>query len=179
MKRKTKSKGVPLRFWPPNATVCGASLVLLAVGYAGWQIGVAMVRTLTPAEAAIGELIVLIGGVAGSFLVSRGVMRGHARSAFRRLISMYQGFGRIKVLIEANQPEESETALLRIGEIASIHYDTVKDALDDWHDLVPREVDELRETMVARERRSTGVASPRTTGLTINPNIEVRNERRD
>ena len=128
----------------------GWLLVVGAIAYTTWRIGVESVRPATSAEEAVGELVALIGGIVGSFLASRSTFRGHARSAFRRLLSMYDGFGEIAKTAVCETPEEHESALERIGAIASVHYGTAWHALEDWSDLAPQQVAELRESLSRR-----------------------------
>lgn len=128
----------------------GWLLVILAISYTTWRIGVESERPVTSTEEAAGELLALIGGIAGSFLASRSTFRGHARSAFRRLLSMSAGLGDIARTAACETPEEHEQALARIGAIASVHYETALHALEDWSDLAPRQVAELRENLSRR-----------------------------
>ena len=132
----------------------GWLLVVGAIAYTTWRIGVELERPVTSAGEAIGELVALVGGIAGSFLASRSAFRGHARSAFRRLLSMYDGLGEIAKASVCETPEEHESALARIGAIASVHYGTALDALEDWSDLAPQQVSELRESLSRREQAS-------------------------
>ena len=132
----------------------GWLLVVGAIAYTTWRIGVESERPVTSAEEAIGELIALIGGIAGSFLAARSTFRGHARSAFRRLLSMYDGLGEIAKTAVCETPEEHESALARIGAIASVHYGTAWDALEDWSDIAPQQVSALKEDLSRRDRVS-------------------------
>ena len=132
----------------------GWLLVVGAIAYTMWRIGVESGRPVTSTEEAIGELFALIGGIAGSFLAARSTFRGHARSAFRRLLSMYAGLGEIAKTAVCETPEEHESALARIGAIASVHYGTALDALEDWNDIAPQQVAELRESLSRRRQTS-------------------------
>lgn len=125
----------------------GALLVVGAIAYTTWRIGVESRGPLSGEAEAIGELAALVGGIAGSFLASRSALRSHARSAFRRLLSMYNGLGEIARISVCESPEEHESALATIGAIASVHYGTARDALEDWSDLAPQQVAELRENL--------------------------------
>ena len=129
----------------------GWLLVVAAIAYTTWRIGIEAGRPVTSTEEGLGELLALMAGIAGSLLASRSTLRGHARSAFRRLLSMYEGLGEIANTAVCETPAEHESALARIGAIASVHYGTAWDALEDWSDLAPREVAELRESLQPRE----------------------------
>lgn len=130
----------------------GWALVVGAIAYTAWRIGVEATAPATAGQDPVGELLALIGGIAGSFLASRSMFRAHARSAFRRLLSMYDGLGEIAKTAVCETPEEHESALARIGAIASVHYGTASDALEDWADLAPQQVAELRESLASRGR---------------------------
>ena len=123
----------------------GRLLVVGSIAYMTWSIGVRTEGSVASQHEAIGELIALLGGIAGSFMASRSAFRSHARSAFRRLLSMYEGLGEIARTTEVEFPDEHESALQRIGAIASVHYGTARDALEDWSDLAPHEVAELKD----------------------------------
>lgn len=139
-------------------TWVGGTLVVGAIAYTAWRIGVESQRPITGAEEATGEFLALLGGIAGSFLVSRSAIRGHARSAFRRLLSMYNGLGEIAETAVCERPEEQAAALARIEAIATVHYGTAWDALHDWSDLAPQQVAELRNTLM---NRATGMRETR------------------
>ena len=81
-------------------------------------------------------------------MASRSALRSHARSAFRRLLSLYNGLGEIARTAESETSEERELALAKISAIARVHYRTAQDALYDWSDLAPHEVAELRERLM-------------------------------
>ena len=70
----------------------------------------------------------------------------HARSAFRRLISLYQSLSRVATIIE----EEGNGDATKIEIVKAIVIEqiaTANDALADWHDIVPESVEELRSGM--------------------------------
>lgn len=133
----------------------GGLLVAASLVYTASRIG----RPVSGWEEEVGELVALVGGIAGSFIASRSAFRAHARSAFRRLTSMYVGLGQITEAAICNPPEEHE-ALVRIEAIASVHAQTARDALEDWADLAPNEVAELRGSLRRREAGATEEVEP-------------------
>ena len=58
----------------------GWLFVVGAIAYTAWRIGVESGRPVSGAEESIGELLALVGGIAGSFMASRSTCRGHARA---------------------------------------------------------------------------------------------------
>ena len=61
------------------------------------------------------------------------MMEPHARSAFRRLISLYEGLSRVANVIE--EPEVDEVKLKVIRAIVVEKISTADDALADWEDV--------------------------------------------
>lgn len=142
LRRSYRRSSYMINFW------VGLVLVVGAIAYMAWRIGVQSERPVTSQEEAVGELLALIGGIAGSYMASRSALRSHARSAFRRLLSMYDGLGEIARMAEDETPEDRELALAKISGIARVHYRTASDALQDWSDLAPQQVAELQESLM-------------------------------
>ena len=124
-----------------------ASIVILGIfGY------VSTLRTLTSLEWIISQIFALVMGLFGSFIfgrqlatkVSREVIKPHARSAFRRLLSLYMSISRVaNIIAMSKNPENSHGALEKVEVIVIEQLATADDALEDWRDIVPEEVDEL------------------------------------
>lgn len=158
----------PSRFsaWVKRRSIeIGALLVLLAVGIAFWQFAVETSRPLTRPEAAFVEFVVVVGSLAGSWLISRGTLRLHVRSAFRRLISLYAGLAQI---VASAQEEDDKAALTEIRAVANVHIQTAEDALEDWSDLVPEQVAELRQRL-EQVKKPQEEAGPAHGPLSISP----------
>jgi len=112
---------------------------------------------LSPLEAAYSHGIALLLGIAGSFwggsLSSRNaakeIVRPTARSGFRRVRSIYVGLSRIAKDIDSLDLEDGaaqNTNLIAIGRIQSTveaFLATADDAMEEWSDIVPEEVQEL------------------------------------
>ena len=74
----------------------------------------------------------------------REVIKPHARSAFRRLFSLYMSISRVASIISMSKdPENSHGTLGKVEVIVREQLATADDALEDWRDIVPEEVDEL------------------------------------
>ena len=124
-----------------------ASIVILGIfGY------VSTLRTLTSLERIISQIFALVMGLFGSFIfgrqlatkVSREVIKPHARSAFRRLLSLYASISRVASIIAMSKDsEDTYVTLEKVQAIVIEQLTTADDALEDWRDIVPEEVDEL------------------------------------
>lgn len=124
-----------------------ASIVILGIfGY------VSTLRTLTNLELIISQIFSLVMGLFGSFIfgrqlatkVSREVIKPHARSAFRRLLSLYASISRVaSIIVMSKDSEDTYVTLEKIEAIIIEQLTTADDALEDWRDIVPEEVDEL------------------------------------
>ena len=122
------------------------SLVYIAAG-----------RPLTNFESILLQIIFLAIGCSVSFFVgqksveraAKEVIKPHARSAFRRLLSLYHGLSRAGTAIESAQISDShenyQVALARLEEIVTEQLSTADDALEDWRDIVPEDVEELEQ----------------------------------
>ena len=116
---------------------------------------VATTRTLTGLESVILQFFSLLAGLIGSFFfgrqsareAAREIIKPHARSAFRRLLSLYQSLSRVADVIESSQnsesPEENQATLAKLEAIVVEQLSSADDAIEDWRDIVPEDVKEL------------------------------------
>ena len=134
-----------------------ALLLLFSIGISIILAYTATQRTLSGLESALWQIFVFAGGLAGSFIfgrqsareAAREMIKPHARSAFRRLLSLYQSLSRAATTIESAQISDShendQVALARLEEIIAEQLSTADDALEDWRDIVPEDVGELEQ----------------------------------
>jgi hypothetical protein len=139
--------------WLPPALLIAAVLV------AAFFSRTATERTLSGLESVLLQMFALVAGVTGSYLVgkqsasdaAREIMKPHARSAFRRLMSLYASLSRVLTEIAAynagGEKNSGQMALARLEGIVIEQIATADDALEDWIDIVPEEVKELREKL--------------------------------
>jgi len=130
-------------------------LVLISIALSLYFVHVAVSRSLTDLEGVLLQFICLSLGIAGSFIIGKysaqkaalELIRPHARSAFRRLISLYKSLSSVNELARANdsKPTDQKMALAQISAIVSQQIGTADDALEDWIDIVPEEVEELKQ----------------------------------
>ena len=112
-------------------------------------------RQLTEFESVVFQVVTMSAGLLGSYLIGRRTskeliqkaVRPHARSAFRRLISLYRSIARVATTIEAPELEDDRRKIAVIKAIVVEQLDTADDALEDWQDLDPDSVSELRKKL--------------------------------
>ena len=109
-------------------------------------------RPLTPAEAIALQVIAHLSSFVCAYLVGQNRafatrLRPAARSAFRRLKSLYAGLSRIAHIVESRDISGDRNKLEIIREVTRFHILTSDDALQDWSDLDPDGVSELRSVV--------------------------------
>lgn len=131
------------------------ALVFLIIVF--FYIYISSSRNLSDLENVLLILFTLIVGLVGSFFFGRysarkaakEIIKPHARSAFRRLQSLYKSLSRVAKIsgtsLESTSPEDHKLALLRLESIATEQIAAANDALDDWRDIVPEDVEELEQ----------------------------------
>lgn len=76
------------------------------------------------------------------------IVKPHAKSAFRRLLSLYENLSRAATVIQSGQVtdtlENHQVTLARLEEIVAGQLIIADDALEDWHDIVPEDIEKLR-----------------------------------
>ena len=125
---------------------------LLLFGYNATQ------RPLTNVEAYIFQIFALFLGLTGSYVFGRqaAVTGPHARSAFRRLVSLYRSIGRVANIIAEEEREDNATKMKIIEAIVREQITTANDALADWQDIVPESVEELGQELTRETTQESG-----------------------
>jgi len=79
------------------------------------------------------------------------IVKPHAKSAFRRLLSLYENLSRAANVIQSEKVSDSQenyqVTLARLEEIVATQLITADHALEDWNDIVPEEVEELKQKL--------------------------------
>ena len=131
------------------------ALLITSVVVASLFVYTATSRILTPLESVILQLFTLLAGLGGSFIfgrqsareAAREIIKPHAKSAFRRLLSLYQSLSRVATTIESSQnfesPVENQVTLAKLEAIVVEQLASADDAIEDWKDIVPEDVKEL------------------------------------
>ena len=96
---------------------------------------------------AISSAISLFAGQKSAREAAGEILKLHARSAFRRLLSLYQSLSRAATVIESAQSSKSDenyqVILARLEEIVTEQLATADDALEGWNDIVPEDMEKL------------------------------------
>ena len=120
---------------------------------------IAAIRDLSGLESVLLQIILLAIGSSISFFIGHRsaretaseIIKPHARSAFRRLLSLYHGLSRAATMIELSQSSKSDgdhqVLLARLEEIIAYQLMTADDALEDWNDIVPEDVAGLKQKL--------------------------------
>ena len=140
-----------------------ALLLLLSIGISIIFAYTATQRTLTSLESMIWQIFAFGAGLAGSFIFGRQsapdaakeIIKPHARKAFRRLVSLYRSLSRAANAIKSAQDEESSenqrATLAKLDAIVTEQLATADDALEDWNDIVPEDVAELKQKLQSED----------------------------
>lgn len=140
-------------------TIFPGLLLLISIGSAVFFVHQAVTRELTEVEGIYFQALISITSFASSFIfgrmsaraAAREIIRPHARSAFRRLVSLYKSVSRVASVAAAARESSSDhdhlVALSKIEESVFAQLLTADDAIEDWRDIVPEDVDELRESI--------------------------------
>lgn len=135
-------------------------LISASIAVATIFIIVASKQPLSQLEIVSFQVFILLLGLLGSFIfgqqsainAAREIIKPHARSAFRRLLSLYNSLSRLASTIDharsSNSNSMEEKAVLdKLEAIVTEQIATADDALEDWGDIVPDDVDELRKKL--------------------------------
>lgn len=146
--------------------LAGYIFIFIALIVAFSFTGMAMFRPLTGFESVLLQVISLFLGILGSYILGREsatnagkeLIKPHAKSAFRRLLSLYYGLSKIATVIQGirtqNTADQIPMVVLDKLEVMVIdQIRTADDALDDWHDIVPEDVEQLQEEIKKRRGR--------------------------
>ena len=136
------------------AVACVAFVILVVVVSSG--------RPLTSVEAVFIQLVILGTGLSASYLFSQKsakvtaeqLVKPHARSAFRRVKSLYSGLFYMKRLIDLHRggnPEVASQVVEVIEAVLDQQVNAVADAMEDWRDLDPEEVERLERQIGKHE----------------------------
>jgi len=143
----------------------GAILILASLGVAVTFSLVAAYRSLTALENVLLQVFSLGIGLIGSYVLGResareaakALVKPHARSAFRRSLSLYRSLSRLALAIQSAQSTNDadplrQAILERLEGIVVEQIATADDALEDWRDIVPEDVEELRARLLTRDK---------------------------
>lgn len=139
----------------PYQLVLSISLLIISIMGAVYFVYTATSRQLTDIEGVYLQAITWVTGIVASLVfgrmssraAAREVIRPHARSSFRRMISLYHSISRVaNTVAEAQESDNLDTnsvALSRIEAIVVEQLSTADDAIEAWRDIVPEDVEDL------------------------------------
>lgn len=127
------------------------SLLAVCILTAGGVVALTVFRDPTALELGLLQLVILATGLLGSYIFGRNsaragameVIKPHARSAFRRVTALYNSLYRLSDRIEDLKEDGPDNRLDLIQALVNEQIATGQDAMEDWRDIVPEEVEEI------------------------------------
>jgi hypothetical protein len=144
-----------------TSKMAGILLIVLAIVLSVTFIYISSARKLSDLENTLFQTLSLGLGLFGSYKVgssreaAKEIIKPYAKSAFRRLFSLYRSLSRVAGVIEKSRPTNEDgkvdpSVLYILEAIVTEQLDTADDALEDWRDIVPEEVEEVRSRVEAK-----------------------------
>ncbi|MET8370569.1 hypothetical protein ABZU42_12670 [Micromonospora profundi] len=154
----------------------GGGLFVGAVALAVLTVYVAVQKPPNLLATGLLQAITLIFSTAGSIFLTLASaksaaddsLRRHARSAFRRMRNLYEALGRLRTEIDRQSVrlaglgtgstsrvdyEHVRAGFVALDQLVTEQIATADDALEDWRDIVPEEVQEIQEQARKRAER--------------------------
>ena len=133
-------------------------LFIVCLTAASAFVALAVWRTPTVFEALFFQLVILATSILGSHILgkksaietARDRINLHARSAFRRVTSLYGSLYSLSDRIEELKGKEGEDRLDLIQALVGEQIRTGQDAMEDWRDIVPEEVKQIEKRSAQR-----------------------------
>lgn len=136
----------------------GFGLIALAILISILFINKASERKLSDLENIQFQVITMGIGLLGSYWLGSAtaresamdIVRPHAKSAFRRVLSLYASLGRLNKTMEKVKPSlvsdsQAILAIERFQDLVIEQINTSGDTIEDWGDIVPDEVAKIKE----------------------------------
>ena len=144
-------------------TIAATLLIFLSIVVMSLFAFIATKRALTEIEAILLQFFALLAGIGGSYIFGRRTSKEsmreaiepHARSAFRRLMTLYRSISHVAQITESEEHRDDASKIGIIRAIVEEQIATANDALADWQDVVPEAVEEMRKEMRIAERGET------------------------
>lgn len=146
----------------------GQLLVASAIVVSAIFIVVATFRDLSALENTLLQVFSLGVGLVGSYILGqesareagREMMKPHARSAFRRLLSLTQSLSRLvqtmgAVRLEVANSPQGVAIVDRLEGIVVEQIAQAADALEDWRDVLPEEFQAMKANPLGSTQQET------------------------
>ena len=136
-------------------------LILASIGVSVLFLYLAATRGLNNVESIFFQIFALGTGLTGSYYFgqqaagdrARELIRPHARSAIRRLRFLSAGLGRVAEAIRGcESPADYRVTLAILRAIVVEQLAAADDALEEWADILPEDVAELRKELSTGEQ---------------------------
>lgn len=119
-------------------------------------------RDMSPVENTLFQVLISGTGLLGSYIFGKSsaragaleVIKPHARAAFRRVLALYNSLYRLSNKIEELKQDGPDHRFDLIQALVNEHIATGLDAIDDWRDIVPDEVEEIERRNARNEQPS-------------------------
>ena len=116
-------------------------------------------RSMSSIENTLFQVLISGTGLLGSYIFGRNsaragaldVVRPHARAAFRRAMALYKSLYRLSAKIEELKETDYDRRLDLIQALVNEQIATGQDAIEDWRDIVPDEVEEVERRSARNE----------------------------
>ena len=116
-------------------------------------------RSMSAVENTLFQVLISGTGLLGSYIFGKNsardgaldVVKPHARAAFRRVFALYKSLYRLSEKIEELKEEGPDPRLDLIQALVNEHIATGEDAIEDWRDIVPEEVEEIERRRTRNE----------------------------
>ena len=110
-------------------------------------------RSMSAVESTLFQVLISGTGLLGSYVFGKNsaVAKPHARAAFRRVLGLYISLYRLSDKIEELKEEGPDHRLDLIQALVHEHIATGQDAIEDWRDIVPEEVEEIERRRARNE----------------------------
>jgi len=157
---------------PQTSKSLGVTLIAASIAASFIFLYIVSRRDLSALENTLFQVLSLGLGLLGSYIFGREsakdaaleIIKPHAKSAFRRLISVNQSLYRVAGMIasarQGNEDEMPNAAVLPVLEaVVTEQLVAVNHALEDWRDVVPEEYDEVNRRLAARASEQTSVSN--------------------
>jgi len=135
----------------------GYLLIGIAAAVSVVYIDKASTSKLTELENVLFQVITMGIGLLGSYVLgdasakegAKEIVKPHARSAFRRVVSLYASLGRLLEAMSKSKTclsdnPEAIAAIERFEGLVLEQVFTANDTIEDWGDLLPEELAELK-----------------------------------
>lgn len=132
-------------------------LIIYAIIIAIMFINIASKRILTNLEVILLQSVSLLHSLVGSYIFGRQsassaakeIIKPHARSAFRRIVALCKSLSRLASTIESERQSnkdklECSSSLDKMKILVIEQIATADNAIADWSDIIPEEIEKLR-----------------------------------